>query len=1106
LDFWDNSFDISDTTNKQIELLKRNNLEATFLIRPDVFLRSEMNGRVEIPESFERGLFLEITPSWADRAGVDYRVSGNWHSAESVFLSGYTQDERKLLIDTAFDGFKQSYGVYPVSVGAWWVDSFSVDYMYQKYKIQAVLIVADQYSTDNYQVWGQYFGYPYYPSKTNALFPAQDINSKIPVVMMQWAARDPINGYGKGVEESTLSVQANDYIDYHDLETGYFKSLLTTYLDQPNNQINQVVVGLENSYSFEKYGQEYENQLNVLVEMSSKGQIQIRDMKSFASIYTNTFRGISPEQIIFSNDPIGGNKKTVWYMNPFYRANWVYDGQSSYFRDVRQYINGQQEMCYLVACKSINFATGAIRVMDQVTNGLSLLVDDGFITDINLKKFSNGYELTYRNAAGRDRIIRFLPKDIGIDSQVSSIDSLILRAQAIQKDETKYRFGQVSETFKNNITEWIFSGLKFVMFVFLVIFIPGLVWVKFLRVKFLGTRLFFSAMTIGVIAIIFVDYFLVRYWLGFVYLYAIIFGVYGLYLFYIGRKSFMFKRDMWDKISMVIILVGSIYWSLPVIKSATFTPFGLGFWGPNGHDGIWHLAVAESIGKSIPPLNPIFSGEILKNYHYLYDVLLSVSNIFTRIEITDLLFRFYPVFFGVLIGLGVWSLTRILFSKKSVTALSLIFVYFLGSFGWIVEYFRNGSLSGESAFWVNQPISTNLNPPFALSLIVLILIFLFVYKYFETKNNRLLVGIAILSGSLIGIKIYAFILLMLAFGILGVFGLFKKSFGYFVALLLSILVGIAVLLPNYDISPKLLNSMASGVFIWDPWWFIHTMVEYPDRVGWLQLAQARVAYFERCEWLKYIMVEMVGLVLFIAGNLGIRLMVFVGVFKIKTIWANELSKLMMVIFILGMTLPMFIIQSGTAWNTIQFFYYVLPIAAIGSAGVLLYLLQRFNVFMVVIVISAFIVFGSINSIERAVSYFQGNPHAVIPFEELEALTVLKQEPVGIVLTYPYDKSLKNNLETPWPLLAYDSTAYVAALSGKVVYMEDEMQNDILGNDYVKRRVSAKDFFSSPNEQFLNKNNIKYIYLPKLYKVSISAENLGFSQIFDNGYVVLYRKD
>jgi hypothetical protein len=347
---------------------------------------------------------------------------------------------------------------------------------------------------------------------------------------------------------------------------------------------------------------------------------------------------------------------------------------------------------------------------------------------------------------------------------------------------------------------------------------------------------------------------------------------------------------------------------------------------------------------------------------------------------------------------------------------------------------------------------------------------------------------------------------MLAFGILGVFGLFKKSFGYFVALLLSILVGIAVLLPNYDISPKLLNSMASGVFIWDPWWFIHTMVEYPDRVGWLQLAQARVAYFERGEWLKYIMVEMVGLVLFIAGNLGIRLMVFVGVFKIKTIWANELSKLMMVIFILGMTLPMFIIQSGTAWNTIQFFYYVLPIAAIGSAGVLLYLLQRFNVFMVVIVISAFIVFGSINSIERAVSYFQGNPHAVIPFEELEALTVLKQEPVGIVLTYPYDKSLKNNLETPWPLLAYDSTAYVAALSGKVVYMEDEMQNDILGNDYVKRRVSAKDFFSSPNEQFLNKNNIKYIYLPKLYKVSISAENLGFSQIFDNGYVVLYRKD
>ena len=112
-----------------------------------------------------------------------------------------------------------------------------------------------------------------------------------------------------------------------------------------------------------------------------------------------------------------------------------------------------------------------------------------------------------------------------------------------------------------------------------------------------------------------------------------------------------------------------------------------------------------------------------------------------------------------------------------------------------------------------------------------------------------------------------------------------------------------------------------------------------------------------------------------------------------------------------------------------------------------------------------------------------------------------------VLTYPYDKNLKTKIAEPWPIFAYDSTTYVSALSGKQVFVEDEPQNQILLTDYKKRIVGAKEFFQNRDfdwsNNFLTQNNINYIYIPKIFNISLDENKLKVKEIFKNDEVIVY---
>lgn len=294
----------------QYELAKQYGVPVTWLLQYDVLEDEKLLSEIKKFNSIqELGVFLEVSQSYAEQARVIYPYAVPWFSPQAVFLSGYSQSERRRLIDKLFTEFKSKFSFYPKSVGAWWIDSYSLNYMKEKYNIKSAMIVADQKTTDNYGVWGQWWSVPYYPAKANVLTPADSLENKLNVVIIQWAQRDPLLAFGGGPAYSNYSLQANDYIRQKK-DTGYFNQLANVYLDC-KNPLGQITVGLETGIESVGYLEEYKNQLE---DLKKKNGLVYVTMSDFADRFASVFAELPKQYMI-------RHQNSVWDLDPQKRAN-----------------------------------------------------------------------------------------------------------------------------------------------------------------------------------------------------------------------------------------------------------------------------------------------------------------------------------------------------------------------------------------------------------------------------------------------------------------------------------------------------------------------------------------------------------------------------------------------------------------------------------------------------------------------------------------------------------------------------------------------------------------------------------------------------------------
>ena len=459
--------------------------------------------------------------------------------------------------------------------------------------------------------------------------------------------------------------------------------------------------------------------------------------------------------------------------------------------------------------------------------------------------------------------------------------------------------------------------------------------------------------------------------------------------------------------------------SLTLVRSGGLYPFGMGFWGPNGHDAIFHLSLIQKFAENPTNLaHPQISGEILSNYHFFFDFFSGLVVRFTNTPVLYYYFFVYPLFAGVilikLIGVLADNLSLTGFQKNIATT----FVFLGSSLGFLVQLLRGGDLFiGESTFWSNQSISSFLNPPFVFSLIF-ILGFLAVYS--KTKKTSIdLILLFVLGILLAQVKVYGFILLLVGL-------LINKDFPLFAA------IGLGGFLINLPFS-----SVSSSPFVFQPLWFIRTMVESYDRLNWPRAAAAWQAYEATGNFGKLLVLNFIALCLFLVGNLSVRI---VGIYHcLVTKPFSQTDKLVRVMIYSSLFIPLLFTQSVNPWNTIQFFYYGLFFLSFYVAM----FFPRPSAFAL-----AFVVIGTIGSFGTLRDYVTVNSTSRVSYTELSALTKLSALKKGVVLSPP--KQNRTVFSPPQPQYDYITSSYISALSGQPEYLSDQINLDITGIDYQQK--------------------------------------------------------
>ncbi len=184
-----------ETTRQQIQLIKPTGLPATWALQYDALInpRYQKLFKEQLGANDEIAAWWEIPQPLAEKAGLKWRGQHEWDSQANVgFSPGYTPDERRKLVDVYMADFKAIFGYYPRTVGSWFIDEVTLEYMAEKYGIVASCNCKDQVGTDGYTLWGGYWNQAYYPSRLNAYMPAQTKAGQIDVPIFRMLGSDPI--------------------------------------------------------------------------------------------------------------------------------------------------------------------------------------------------------------------------------------------------------------------------------------------------------------------------------------------------------------------------------------------------------------------------------------------------------------------------------------------------------------------------------------------------------------------------------------------------------------------------------------------------------------------------------------------------------------------------------------------------------------------------------------------------------------------------------------------------------------------------------------------------------------------------------------------------
>ncbi len=327
-----------DTVVEQVNIKKTHHLKGTFLLQYDALIDERYQKLLKElpPEQFEIGAWWEIPQPLVEKSGYTWRGRHpwDWH-ADVGFATGYSPEEREKLADTYMADFKKIFGYYPKSVGSWFIDAHTLQYMSDRYGIVASCNCKDQIGTDGYTMWGGYWNQGYYPSKKNAYMPAQHAENQIPVPIFRMLGSDPIHQYDSGLggdHQKVVSLEPVYQGGGGNAEwcQWYFDSFVNgAAMDYAYTQVGQ-----ENSFTWKRMAKGFNIQMPLVARLQKEGKVEVKTLGETGKWFREKYKVTPPTSVTVLNDHSPKNQKTVWFNSRFYRANLLWDQDALRFRDI----------------------------------------------------------------------------------------------------------------------------------------------------------------------------------------------------------------------------------------------------------------------------------------------------------------------------------------------------------------------------------------------------------------------------------------------------------------------------------------------------------------------------------------------------------------------------------------------------------------------------------------------------------------------------------------------------------------------------------------------------------------------------------------------------
>jgi hypothetical protein len=326
------------TVVKQIAIMKKYRLGGSFLLQYDALLDARYQALLKnlSKDSFEIGAWWEIPQPLVEKAGLKWRgrYPWDWH-ANIGFSTGYTPAERKKLVDVYMADFKKIFGYYPKSVASWFIDAYSLNYMYEKYGIVASANCKDQYGTDGYTLWGGYWNQAYYPSKLNSYMPAQHIENQVPVPIFRMLGSDPIRQYDNGLGTTRQGVVTLEPVyKFGGGDSTWVNWFFQSFTSDSSLGFNYAQAGQENSFTWNGMSKGFEIQMPLIARLRDEHAIRVETLEASGRWFRKNYKLTPATSFSINKDINGSDLKTVWFNNRFYRVNMLWEKGTLRIRDI----------------------------------------------------------------------------------------------------------------------------------------------------------------------------------------------------------------------------------------------------------------------------------------------------------------------------------------------------------------------------------------------------------------------------------------------------------------------------------------------------------------------------------------------------------------------------------------------------------------------------------------------------------------------------------------------------------------------------------------------------------------------------------------------------